>query len=67
MSVEIKYFDTDGNEIHHEPLVATTAFVMPQRGERKRINDELWKVGRSEVVYKRPGNTLIKTYCEKEP
>jgi hypothetical protein len=66
MGVEIKYYDIDGNEIDHAPLIAT-AFVVPQRGERKLINNEKWRVVRSEVVYPRPGNTLIQTYCEKAP
>ncbi len=65
MGVEIKYFDIDGNEIDHAPLTAT-AFVVPRRGERKLINNEKWRVVRSEVVYNRPDNTLIQTYCEKE-
>jgi hypothetical protein len=70
MSVEIKYYDIDGNEIDHEPLFASAGFQMPQRGERERINSEMWTVARSEVVYPnptKPGTTLIKTYCEKAP
>jgi len=71
LTVEIKYLDIDGNEIDHEPIIAAAGFLMPQREEWKLINNEMWRVDRSEVVYyanpNRPGHTLINVYCEKEP